>query len=143
MKVETSRFGTVEVDQDKIIHFTKGILGFPDDKRYILLPHKQNSPFFWLQSIDSPELAFAVINPSLIKSDYLVEIPDEIEKELEIERPDQVDVLVIITIRRGSNGKKVKMTANLLGPIVINIEKRLACQLVLDPKKYPVRYAFG
>jgi len=143
MKIETTRFGSIEVDEDKIITFTKGILGFPDDKRYALLPHKKNSPFLWLQSIDSPDLAFVVMDPGFIKSDYTFEIPDEIEKELKINTPEEVDTLVIITIRSDSNGKKIKMSANLLGPIVINVEKRLAAQIVLDPKKFPVRYEFN
>ena len=142
MKIETTRFGTIEIDEDKIIKFVRGILGFPKDKRYALLPHKENSPFFWLQSLDSPELAFVVINPALVLSDYSFEVADDIERELGLKFPEDAEVLVIVTIRRSgdNNSKQVEMTANLLGPIVINVERRLACQVVLDPNKYPVKY---
>ncbi len=145
MKIDTTRFGTIEIDNEKVINFVRGILGFPYDKRYALLPHRENSPFFWLQSLDSPELAFIVINPSLIVSDYSFEVSDDIEKSLELESPEQAESLVIVTIRRNEidKDKKIEMTANLLGPIVINVEKRLACQVVLDPNKYPVRYEFN
>ncbi len=143
MKIETTRFGTVEIDEDKVLRFVRGILGFPNDLRYALLPHKDDSPFFWLQSLDSPDLAFVVINPSLIVSDYAFELPKDAEQELELERPEQAEALVIVTFRPGENGNPAIMSANLLGPVVINVDKGLARQVVLDPNKYPVRYEFN
>jgi len=143
MKIETTRFGSVEIDENKILTFEKGILGFPEDKRYALLPHNENSPFFWLQSLDSPELAFVVINPALIVDDYNFEIPDEMQKQLDLKESAQAEVLVLVTFRSGNGDKSVRPSANLLGPLVINIENRQACQAVLDPKKYPVRFEFS
>ncbi len=143
MKVETSRFGTVEIDEGKVLHFVKGILGFPNDLRYALLPHKDNSPFFWLQSLDSPDLAFVVINPALIVSDYSFELPEDAERELQLGEKDKAEALVIVTFRNRQNGDARSMSANLLGPVVINVDKRLAKQVVLDPNRYPVRYEFN
>ena len=143
MKIETTRFGSVEIDENKVLTFEKGILGFPEDKRYALLPHNENSPFFWLQSLDSPELAFVVINPALIVDDYNFEIPDEMQKQLDLKESAQAEVLVLVTFRSGNGDKSVRPSANLLGPLVINIENRQACQAVLDPKKYPVRFEFS
>jgi len=143
MKVETTRFGTIEIDEEKVLNFVKGILGFPNDLRYALLPHKENSPFFWLQSLDSPDLAFVVINPSLIVSDYSFELPQDAERELQFEEGDKAEALVIVTFRKRQNGDAHSMSANLLGPVVINVDKRLARQVVLDPNKYPVRYEFN
>ncbi|OCC15561.1 Flagellar assembly factor FliW [Dissulfuribacter thermophilus] len=136
MEINTTRFGTIEIEEEKIIKMTRGLLGFPDDRRYVLIPHKEGSPFHWLQSVDTPALAFVVTSPGRFFSDYVFDISDEIEKELEIEAPEDVDCLVIITIPK-DNPKK--LTANLLGPIVINVKKRLACQVVLDPNVYPVK----
>ncbi len=135
MEIETTRFGKIEVDDNKIIKMTRGILGFPEDMRYVLIPHKENSPFHWFQSADTPSLAFVVTPPGKFFEDYTFEIGDAIEEELEIKRPEDVDVLVIVTFPKDAFNK---VTANLLGPIVINVEKRLACQVVLDPNKYPV-----
>jgi len=143
MKIETTRFGSVEIDENKVLTFEKGILGFPEDKRYALLPHNENSPFFWLQSLDSPELAFVVINPALIVDDYNFEIPDEMQKQLDLKESAQAEVLVLVTFRSGNGDKSIRPSANLLGPLVINIENRQACQAVLDPKKYPVRFEFS
>lgn len=136
MEINTTRFGTIEIEEEKIIKMTRGLLGFPDDRRYVLIPHKGGSPFHWLQSVDTPALAFVVASPGRFFSDYVFDISHEIEKELEIEAPEDVDCLVIITIPK-ENPKK--LTANLLGPIVINVKKRLACQVVLDPNVYPVK----
>ncbi len=136
MEINTTRFGTIEIEEEKIIKMTRGLLGFPDDRRYVLIPHKEGSPFHWLQSVDTPGLAFVVASPGRFFSDYVFDISDEIEKELEIDAPGDVDCLVIITIPK-DNPKK--LTANLLGPIVINVKKRLACQVVLDPNVYPVK----
>ncbi len=142
MKIETTRFGTIEIDENKVLKFVRGILGFPNDLHYALLPHREDSPFFWLQSLDSPDLAFVVINPSIIVSDYAFELPEDAVEELEIERPEQAEALVIVTFRHGEDGESRTMSANLLGPVVVNVDKRLARQVVLDPNKYPVRYEF-
>ena len=135
MEINTTRFGTIEIEEEKIINMSRGILGFPEDKRYVLIPHREGSPFHWLQSVDTPGLAFVVASPGRFFQDYVFDISDEVEKDLEIESPEEVDCLVIITIPR-ENPKKP--TANLLGPIVINVKKRLARQVVLDPNVYPV-----
>ncbi len=138
MKINTSRFGEVEIDDSSVITFIKGIPGFPDEKRYVLLPHREDSPFMWLQSIDNPELAFLVINPFEINQDYAYEIPDQVQEELKISDPEQVQTLAMVTVRK--EGEKPVITVNLLGPLVINIEEMVASQLVLDPKQYDVQH---
>jgi flagellar assembly factor FliW len=137
MEIETTRFGRIKVSQKKIITLTQGLLGFQEQRQFVLLPHREASPFLWFQSIDRPELAFLVVNPFLLCSDYAFDIPDAVEKELEIEHREQVDVLVLVTI---PPGKPRGITANLLGPLVVNVERHLARQVVLDPSRYPVRY---
>ncbi len=136
MELETTRFGKIEIDKEKIITLTKGILGFPDSLRYVLIPHKPGSPFYWLQSVDRPDLAFVVIEPGQFFADYVFDVDDETQSQLQITDAAEVTVLVIVTFARGTG----EITANLLGPVVINTEKRIGCQMVLDPNRYPVRY---
>ncbi|MDA8162130.1 MAG: flagellar assembly protein FliW [Desulfobacteraceae bacterium] len=137
MEIETSRFGRMEIDPERIITFTRGMLGFSAQKRYILFPHKEGSSFYWLQSVDDPWLAFVVISPDVFCSDYEFELKDQVLQELKIERPEQVLVLVTVTVPKGNPGG---LTANLLGPVVINMDERLACQVILDPAVYPVAF---
>lgn len=130
--VNTSRFGDIEVEQDKIITMTTPFLGFPNDTQFIIRPHGANSPFMWFQSINSPALAFVVVVASVIIPDYKPAIPSTVKEELECAE-NKHDTLLVLTIPQG---KPEKMTANLLGPIVLNPETKLSCQLLLDPNKF-------
>lgn len=130
--IQTSRFGDIEVEQDKIITMTSPFLGFPDDKQFIIRPHGTDSPFMWFQSITSPTLAFVVIQATTIIPDYKPAIPKSIKEELKCTTTNH-DTLLVLTIPQG---KPEEMTANLLGPIVLNPEQKLSCQLLLDPGKF-------
>ena len=132
-KIATSRFGEIEINHDKLITMTSSFLGFPGERLFVLLPHSENSPFYWLQSTEDPELAFIVIQPNLIKEDYKPSIPASVYDELKISQGKEVEYMVTLTI---PHGKPEDITANLLGPVAFNAEKRLARQVVLDPKKY-------
>lgn len=131
--VQTSRFGEIIVDTERIISMLSPLLGFPESTRFILKSHSQKSPFMWLQSLDNPQLAFVVLPATLTGLDYRPEIPRQILKELLITADNDKDILLILTIPKNN---PQEMTANLLGPIVLNSSMRLAAQVVLDPQKY-------
>jgi len=131
LKIETTRFGVMEIDERKIISMPFGMLGFPQSQRFVLFPHKEDSPFFWYQSLDDPPLAFVVTNPSLFHSGYSVDAQETIRR-MSWEGPESgglFELYVVVTIPMGS---PEKMTANLLGPILINNKTRQAVQMVLS-----------
>ena len=119
-----------------------GIIGFPDQRKYVLLEQKKGSLFMWLQSVDNGALAFVLIDPLLFKPDYKVEIGTEDAEELGLKNGgDEAQIMAIVNIlKRGEDGKPTAMTANLLGPIVINPEKKLAKQVVLFGGQYSHRH---
>jgi flagellar assembly factor FliW len=138
VKVPTTRFGVLEIEEEQIIHMRSGILGFPEAQRYMLLEHKKGSPYIWFQSVDHESLAFVLMDPLLFKPDYEVRINPEDSRELELkETPGGIQTFVVINISRGNSSQ---ITANLLGPIVINVQKKKAKQIVLDPNHYSTRY---
>lgn len=138
MKIETSRFGTLDLLEDKVIHVPSGLFGFPDSKRYTLLEHRKGSPFVWLQSVDNGSLAFVLIDPLLVKPDYEVRISPEDINELQLaDAPDGIQTLVIVNI---TSGEKVELTVNLLGPIVINTKKKFGKQIILSDSEYSLRH---
>ena len=142
MEIETTRFGKIEIDDSKIIFFPSGILGFPEAKRYVLIPHAENSPFLWLQAVDVPELAFLVIFPREFFENYEPQIPTQALKELHFQNGDELEILGIVTV---PVGQPQEMTVNLMGPIVVNVDKKLAKQVVLDqdyPLKQPLKHLF-
>ena len=132
-KIRTTRFGEIEVDETQAIHFSEGILGFPEQKDYILLEHKPGSPFIWLQSMTDPDLAFVMTNPFLINNDYLADLSPG-EKAL-FRHDDDNDIMVfaLVTIPRG---EAEKATVNLLGPIIIDTGSRNARQVILANSGY-------
>jgi len=131
--IKTTRFGDIGVDESKVIHFLDGLPGFQNKKDFIILEHKPGSPFLWLQSMDVPELAFVMINPFLIKSDYLQNLSQEEETLLKNENDDEIIVFTLVTIPRG---QAEKATANLMGPIVVESKTRNAKQVILANSGY-------
>lgn len=139
MKVSTTRFGDISVDESRVIQMKEGMLGFERLKRYVLLTQDKETPFLWFQSVDDGSVAFVVIHSFVIKPDYEPVIPDDDVHLLEIEafRPEDVVVLSVVTIR----SDPFSVMANLRAPIVINAERMLAKQIVLVEGEYPVQYS--
>ncbi len=133
MIVNTSRFGQVEVDDQRVITFPKGLLGFPNYKRFVLIEPGQDTYFFWLQSVDTPDLAFVVTDPSLFVPTYKVPIKPEQMAELGINAPEEAQVLVIV------NKRDNVLTGNLQGPLVIQVRSRVGEQLVLSDRRFTTR----
>lgn len=131
--IQTSRFGSIDIDDDKIITMTAPLLGFPAERHFILLPHSPGSAFWWLQAIDRQELAFVVIQPAIIAPHYRPAIPAHIQEELQAQEVEALEILVILTIPKGC---PEEMTANLLGPVILNPAQKLAKQILLDPSLY-------
>ena len=133
MLIHTSRFGEVDVDQTRIINFRKGLLGFPGETQYVLLEAGQDSYFWWLQSIELPELAFVVTDPSYFVPTYKVPIRPEQMNELGLESIDDAQVFVVV------NKRDSWLTGNLQGPLVINVGSRTGEQLVLSDRRFTTR----
>ena len=134
MIVETSRFGTVEVDQERIITFQRGILGFPKYKSFVLIQPEPDSTFYWMQSIETPDLAFVVTDPLLFVPDYQVPLREETRQDIGLADLSEASVLVIV------NKVGDSLTANLQGPLVIHATTRIAAQVVISEKKYQTRH---
>jgi len=134
MDVRTSRFGVIEIAEDRVITFSKGLLGFPDCARYCLLEPGDDACFFWLQSIEEPSLAFVITDPALFISDYSVPIRPEQMESLELDKLEEAQVFVIV------NKVGDQLTGNLQGPLVINTLTRQGEQLVLAEKKWTTRH---
>ena len=133
MEIDTTRFGRMEVDDQRIITFPKGLLGFPECERFALIQTGDENYFFWLQSLEEPSLAFVVTDPTIFFKDYDVPVREETQRELMIEDPASLQSFVIC------NKVGDWLTGNLLGPLVVNAQNRLAQQVVLTEKKWTTR----
>ncbi|MEQ9455401.1 MAG: flagellar assembly protein FliW [Phycisphaeraceae bacterium] len=133
MIIQTSRFGEIEVDDTRVIHFPKGLLGFPNYDRYVLIEAGEESTFWWLQSVDLPELAFIVTDPALFVPTYQVPLRRDQLGDLGISKPEEAQVFVIV------NKHETMLTGNLQGPLIIHVEKRLGEQMVLSDRRFTTR----
>ncbi len=137
MTIKTRLFGEISVDENKLISFPQGIIGFPDLKDFLLLHDGEgNGNIRWMQSVQEPAFAIPVVDPLAIIPDYNPDIEDELLKPLGDITPDNMLVLVTITVPKDIE----KMTVNLKGPIVINSDTRKAGQLIIDDDKYQVKF---
>lgn len=136
MKLITARFGEVEVTDKLIIQMTKPILGFEHLRRYIIVETEDFEPFRWYQAVDDPEIAFVIVNPLLFFPEYVIEVnPKEIE-ELKVKDLADVATYAIVTVPPDYT----RMTANLQGPLLLNVKAGLAKQLVLVNSEYGIRH---
>ena len=137
MKVNTTRFGFIDVDEENIIHFVgSGILGFGNLEKFVVLDVDSSSPFKWLQSLEKPEIAFIICDGKLFLKDYNVVLPKSELKELSMESINDSVIQVIVTISGGTN----KISGNLKAPIIINPEEKKAKQIILVNTNYKIKH---
>jgi flagellar assembly factor FliW len=136
IKVNTTRFGEIEVNDADVIKLPAGLIGFPEYKQYVLLDHDKESPFKWLQSLDEGAIAFVVIDPRLFRPDYTVEVTQAEVTDLALDNEDDAVVSVIITMP--SNPQN--MTANLKAPLIFNLKNRTGKQIILNNPAYTTRH---
>lgn len=140
MKIPTTRFGVIEIPEDQVIHLPSGMIGFPNHRRYVFVEHKKGSPFVWFQSLDDESLAFVLVDPLLVRPDYEIQISPEDRQALDLnESCAGMQPMVVVNI---TPGNPVQITANLLGPIVFNILKKLAKQIIVYQGEYSTQAPF-
>jgi len=133
--VETTRFGLIEVKDEELLSIPEGIIGFDQETEYCLLKHSPESPFYWLQAIHKPALAFVAVNPFDFFSEYDINLNDADADFLGIKSAADAAVITLVTI----SGDMV--TTNLAGPIVMNGHTKTARQLVISDSRYRTRHS--
>ncbi|MDE7017704.1 MAG: flagellar assembly protein FliW [Lachnospiraceae bacterium] len=138
MKVTTKVFGEITIDDDRIITFPKGIVGFPQLTDFALLhdSDRGTDSIHWLQSIQEPGFAMPVMDPLIVCPDYNPEVDDELLKHLGELDPEELLVLVTVTVPKDLT----KMSVNLRGPIVINAGQKTATQVIVEGDDYQVKF---
>ena len=136
MKIKTTRFGDITVDDDKVLHFPEGVIGFQGLKRFVLIGKKEKM-VMWLQAADQPEVAFIVVNPYLFEPNYSPKFTKEDLDFLKIKDKSDINVLAIVVVPENPK----EMTANLLGPIVVNNRTKIGKQVILTEGNYSVKHS--
>ena len=137
MKIDTVRFGEIEIEQERIFEFVLPIIGFNEHKKFVVLDLNKDSFFKWLQSVEDPSLAFPIVSVFSMDVDYSIDIPDDVVEKLKI---TNVESLLVMNIASIPQDNPQGTTLNLLAPIIFNIDEQLAGQVILSGSGYDISY---
>ncbi len=137
MKLNTLRFGEIEVDDNLIFDFVMPVIGFDSLSKFVIIDSNKEALFKWLQSAEEPDLAFPIISVAGLDYDYSVELSDSVVDTLGIESADDILIMNITSIpQENPHGT----TINLLAPLVFNLKNQKAAQIVLSGSGYDISY---
>jgi len=138
MKILTKRFGLLEADPEKVLAFPYGLIGFSEYKQYLVIDVEGGDGCLkLLQSLDEPGLEFLIMDPRCVFPDYDPELYPADVAGLEVDSPDDLMLMVVVTVPKDVR----KMTANLQAPLVINPKRRLGKQVVLASPEYTTKHS--
>lgn len=135
MTVQTSRFGQLEIQESDVLFFPEGLLGFSEFKHFVLLEDPQDEIFVWLQSTETPNIAFPVLEPEFFVPNYKLTLAKNDLEAMGLKAQEKLRSFSIITIPEDAK----LMTANLKAPIVIHISSKVARQCVLQDNSLQIR----
>jgi flagellar assembly factor FliW len=135
MKIKTKPYGEIEVEERQRIHFPDGIIGFEGINYYYLIDSREG-PFYWLQSEEFTELAFLLVDPRIFRDDYKLMVRESDLKDIELEKEGDLLDFAIVTVPEDHS----KISANLMGPIIINRKRRVAKQVISENEEYTVKH---
>lgn len=139
MLVKTKYFGEIDLDENKVITFEHGIMGFEEYKKYTILydiDENEKNTISWLQSLEEPGVALPVINPLVIKPDYNPIVEDEVLKIL----GELTDENLVILLTLSVPNDITKMTTNLKAPFIINSDTCKGRQVIVENQDYEIKY---
>jgi flagellar assembly factor FliW len=135
--IQSDQLGSVDIDESKVLSFAEGLLGFPDISRFAVVDAGDDGTYFWLQAVDDPQLAFLVAVPWAFFPDYAPVLSDADQHALALTDADDATLFCLLTITDDG------VTANLLGPLVVNTATRQGRQVVLGDSDYSTRTALA
>ncbi len=143
MKIDTRNFGELEINPDAILTFPRGLPGLEGCARFQLLHEDKEGPVvYYLQSLDDPAVAFSIVDPALYGFNYELTLSDEETELLQSESPAELAVMLMVYKPLGTDGEKAVfpggVSANINGPLVLNLGKKLGLQKVLVGPKYDI-----
>lgn len=139
MKINTRYFGEIEIGEEKIIHFEDGLFGFEQYKDYTIIydVESEGEPFFsWMQCVTEKSLAFPIVNPLKVSSDYNPVVEDELLKGLGDMKEEDLVIFLLATVPQDVK----KTSVNMKAPLVINAGTRQGIQIVAENDDYEIKH---
>lgn len=134
MKKIQSRFGEIEYDPDNTLLFPEGLVGFENLQKFVVMPNEKEGPLFWIQSVEDPQIAFILTDPTSFYFDYKV-VPDGREREkLGIDENGECLIVSVVSV-----SQEREITLNLAAPILFAPETNRALQVILEGTNFSPR----
>jgi len=135
LKIQTRKFGEIEIDEEKILTMPDGLPGFDGFEKFVLLEDPNTAPFCWFQSVETPDLAIIVMSPFIFMPDYKVETKEFMENRGWTDIPsEELMIYVVVNVSQQEQGTKI--TANLMGPLLIHPGRNEVVQVVISDTTY-------
>ncbi len=139
MNIQSQRFGTLEINDDELLSFPEGVIGFPTEQRFALVPHHGSGYIAWLQSVTTPELAFPVVSAHAF-GDMYPDVPvAAAAREAGVDGPEEALAVMVVLCALANQ----PATVNLLAPIVVNATTRRGAQVILEGTRFSTREFFA
>ncbi len=133
MEVKT-KLGTFDIDEKEVILFKNGLPGFESLRKFCLISRMDTEPIKWLVSLEDEQIALPVVDPWIVMSDYSIQLDEESLKKLEYPKKDRTLVMVVIDLHSEN------VSVNMLAPIIINLDKGVGEQVIVEDERYSVRH---
>lgn len=137
MKINTLRFGEIEIDKERVFSFLLPIIGFNELNKFVILDVNKDGFFRWLQSVEDPAIAFPIVSVFSLNIDYSIDLPDNVVETLRI---NDVEKLLVMNIASIPQDNPQGTTINLLAPLIFNLEEYLAGQVILSGSGYDISF---
>ena len=134
MEIVTKARGKIEITEDRLITIPAGLFGFEQYTKFALVD-SDYEPFLWLQSCEDPNLAFLIVDPFLICTEYETDIDDSSLKKIGIKKPEDIIIMTIVTVPHDGS----TITANFQGPLVINKQNHQCMQAILSDNRWSTK----
>lgn len=134
MEIFTKARGKINISEDRLLTISEGLFGFENYTQYALVDSDYD-PFLWLQSCQDPNLAFLIVDPFLISSNYETDIDDETLLKINIKKPEDIIIMTIVTVPHDGG----PITANFQGPLVINKNTKECMQVILNDNRWSTK----
>ena len=136
MKLDSPFFGTLEYSPRDVFYAHSGLLGFPDDNRYVIIQGEESYPFYWFQSIDNTHISFAVVDPKHFVPDYRVELGVQDLTELNIQSETEATAFTVTVMSKDPS----LITTNLQAPLIVSVANKRIKQIILPDDRYSLRH---
>lgn len=137
MKIETTRFGNIECPETEIIHFSRGMIGFPDERDFVVLSHGESNRIAWLQSVATPGISFPVVSAHVFSGYPDVPLERHLASAGLAAEEDEYAVMAVLSALPGHPA-----TVNLIAPVIVDTRTRRGAQVILEGSRFSARELF-